>query len=266
MHRRRIFIPLVIFFLTLSFLVFAYSKKSTIHRTSSFIGHLVAPVQLMIFSSFQKIRDIREASEMQNLKNDNARLIKKIVDQKMIIQENTALKDQFQTENPSAQRLLPAHIIGAPSFIPGLTIPEYFILDKGLQDGIKVGQVVIYKQNVIGKINKATNAFSEVVIVIDKQSSFTAKTLETSALGVIRGQGNTDMLLDNVVLSDKLHIGDIVVTNGDGDIQGKGYLPGLIVGKISAIEKEPSALFQHAKIHPLIDFTRLTMIFVVIEK
>jgi len=48
-----------------------------------------------------------------------------------LIEDNKALRDQFQTENPKSTNLIEADIIGAPGFIPGISIPETLVLNRG---------------------------------------------------------------------------------------------------------------------------------------
>ena len=62
------------------------------------------------------------------------------------------------------------------------------------------------------------------------------------------------MILDNVLLSDNIKRGEIVLTKGDLTINNTGFPEGLTVGKVIAIDKNPSALFQTAGIKNLIDF------------
>ena len=71
------------------------------------------------------------------------------------------------------------------------------------------------------------------------------------------------MILDNVLLTENLKNGDLVLTKGDVNLNGEGFLPGLIVGKIISVEKSPSALFQKAQVEGLVDVTKLSTVFVI---
>jgi rod shape-determining protein MreC len=177
-----------------------------------------------------------------------------------------ALRDQFQTTTPSSRKLLPASIVGFKGIIQGSSAPSELIIDKGRSDAVVVGQVVMYKDTVIGTISKVSEHLSRITVVSHADSSFTGKTAKTNALGVIEGQGNGVMLLKNVVLSEKLRVGDLVLTKGDVDLDGKGYPPDLIVGKIVKIERKPSALFQSAEVRSTVNFSKLTDVFVITQK
>ncbi len=118
----------------------------------------------------------------------------------------------------------------------------------------------------VGKIVTTSEYLSKVQLTTNIASSFTVKTLpfkkETpEALGIVRGIGNGELLLDNVLLSDMLTIGDMVVTKGDISEKGIGYPANLVVGKIVSVDKKSSELFQSARIRNLIDFSKLSVVF-----
>lgn len=176
--------------------------------------------------------------------------------------DNKALNDQFQTTTVSSTHLIPAYVIAAPSFIPGISAPDHIILNRGARDGVRVGQAALYKDNLIGKVIKTSNYLSEVMLVSHPSFSITVRTLSTGALGVIRGQGNGQLLLDNVVLSDTLSVPDTVTVYGEADTEGVHAQAGLLIGKIVSVDKKPSALFQRARVKQIIDVSKLAMVFV----
>jgi rod shape-determining protein MreC len=153
-----------------------------------------------------------------------------------------------------------------PSFIPGFAMPENYIIHVGKMEKVYVNAPIIYKDNLVGRVTQIEDHFSKVLLVSNKSMSFSAKTSETGANGIVRGTGNGNVIFDNVLLSDTLKVGDVVVTSGEVDINGKGFPPDLIVGKITSVEKNPSNLFQKASIAPLVDFRKLTNVFVLMSE
>ncbi len=176
--------------------------------------------------------------------------------------ENQALLDQFQTIKPTSSKLLPAHIIGMPTFIPGVSIITQVVIDRGKKDNIKIGQAVIYKENVIGKVISVTEKTALIRTIFDSSFAVSARTMKTMAIGLIRGRGKESLLFDNVLLSDKLEASDIVITAGDIDVNNLGFPPDLIIGKITVVSKKSSDLFQQATIVSLIDIRELNMVFI----
>lgn len=151
-------------------------------------------------------------------------------------------------------------------YLPGVSLPNGIILDKGSIDGVKKGQVVVYKDTVIGKIQKVTHNASRVMLVYDEQSTVNAKTVKTNALGLVKGQGQGVMQLSGVVLSEKLEKGDQVVTKGEMDTDSTGYPPDLVIGKIVSVDKKASSLFQSAQVESLVQIQKLTMVFIMTGK
>ncbi|EKD64909.1 MAG: hypothetical protein ACD_50C00249G0001, partial [uncultured bacterium] len=72
--------------------------------------------------------------------------------------------------------------------------------------------------------------------------------------------------LENVLPSEHLKIDDLILTKGDLDINGIGIPPNLVVGRIESIEKIPAAIFQKAELKSLLDFDRLSVVFIVVER
>lgn len=263
MRKRENFFLTFFLFLIITLLVFIFATTSMGQSASGILEQIVRPFQSTTFSLFHF--GSSDNTELTKLKVENAKLSKKLVDQKNLQEENNALKDQFKTQSLGSENLLPAHVLGSPGFLPGESMPEYLILDKGKKDNVRVGQAVIVKESVVGKISKVSQTKSQVKLITDASSLFAAKTVDSSAVGVIKGQGQKDLVLDNVLLSETLNMSDSVVTKGDIDKNGLGYSPNLVVGKIVSLEKKPSSLFQSAKVKSLLDFSRLSTVFIIMN-
>lgn len=170
-----------------------------------------------------------------------------------------ALKSQFENYQDFSQKLLPSKIIG---FQGKYSNPSTLIISKGKNDGIKEGMAVISGKELVGKTGKVSSNFSSITLVNNENFSTVGKTGQ-GALGIIKGE-NDFVLFDRVVITDKLSNDNAVMTKGDINDQGSGIPPDLIVGKIISINKGESKPFQSAEIKPLIDFSRLETVFVVI--
>jgi rod shape-determining protein MreC len=252
MQRKATFFPIFLLFLFLSIIIFFFAQKGIFRGMTGFFDAATVPLQSMTFGIFQK-ND--ENSLTEKLREENSRLINQFVKQKEIEKENKALHDQFATSNPVPKQLLPSKIIGRYA--------NEIILDKGEHDGVKVGQIVVFKDNIVGQVSDTSIYRTVVKVLSDEKTSFTAKTVKTTASGVINGKGGDKLILDKVVLSEKLEKDDIVVTKGDVDSIGRGYPPGIVVGKIVSVNKKASSLFQAAEVVSLVDFEKLEMVFVL---
>ena len=134
------------------------------------------------------------------------------------------------------------------------------------QARVAVGDVVVYKDTLLGKIVKTEPYLSVIDLIGKKNISLTGSALATSALGIVKGVGDGQIIFDNVVLSDTLKKGDFVVTKGDLEKGIIGYPPHLVIGKIVSVDKKASALFQRAELESLVDVSRLSVVFILVEK
>ncbi|GEM_PF-624238 len=259
-HRERFFLTFLLI-LFLSLLLFFIGRTWWFGGVRGVFESAVKPFQKTASSIF-RFPSLFSNSETEKLREENVHLHKKIVDQKKLEQEILALKDQFQTEYPKSDILSPVSVIGMPRFIPNVSPPTMLIIDRGEKDGIKVGQAVVLKDSVVGKITKVSRAISKVTLVTDPSSSFTAMTA-SGTLGVVNGLNGGNIIFTNVLSSENLSVGEAVVTKGDVHEDGIGYPPNLIVGKIASIDKTQSNLFQSAQVKSLVNFQNITTVFVV---
>lgn len=263
MQKKQNVFYIFIIFLVLSVFLFFIFNLPILKPVTSAIQNVFTPVQALTYKTLNSVFNIGSNSKIKILQEQNLNLSKKLVDQSKISADNKALRDQFATAYPKSSILLPADIISSPAFIPGVSAPEDFILDKGEKDGVRAGQAVVYKDNLVGKITKTSDYYSKVTIITNLKLTLTSQTLSSKAQGVVKGQGGGEMILDNVVLSQDLKKDDLVITKGDINEKGQGVLPNLVVGKIVSVNKNPSDLFQIAKVISLLDFTGLSKVFII---
>lgn len=236
--------------LFISLLLFFFSQNPLI----GVLQMITLPIQRMMFSASSPI--IANTS-MQQLQEENDQLRQQLAQLQEIKSDDTALHDQFKTTTPVPQKLLPADVVGLQQ--------NALIIDKGQNDDVNVGDVIVFKNNLIGIVGKITPHLSLVTLLSDSSTSFTAETTKTVTEGIIKSEDGGVVTLDNVILSDKLEKDDIVVTKGDQNLQGQGYPPHLVVGKIVSVDKQASSLFQSAKVASLVNISDLKMVFVITE-
>lgn len=256
-------------FLLLSVLIFFLSRIGFLNKPASVLYSTTSVFSKISYNLLSNFPFFGNDTKIKNLEDQNISLTKKLVDQERLLAENKSLHDQFQTVSPKSLDLLPANIVGAPRFFPGISTPDTYIIDVGSKDGVKVGSAVVSKDNLVGRVTKTTEFLSEVTLVTNISSKFAANVVGSlpagrQVLGVEKGQGNGDIILDNVLLSETLNKGDFVLSGGDLALELSGFPSGLIVGKITSVDKNPSNLFQKAKVESLVNFSSLSEVFVVV--
>ncbi len=252
MQKKRSVFPAFLGLFILSVIFFIISTAGLLGGLTGAFENVTVPLQKAVFGIVHNPQ--KDTSETSKLREDNIKLTSERAKQKELLKENQALRDQFQTSSPSPRKLLPVKVIGMRG--------SQMTIDKGKNHGVEVRAPIVYKDNIIGQVEEASSNVA-LIGIISYGASFTGKTLDSEAQGVVKGQ-NGSMLLDNVVLSEKLEKDNLVVTKGDVDNPaGQGIPPGLVVGKIVSVNKKESNLFQTAEIKSLVDFSRLETVFVI---
>lgn len=253
MQKKKNFLPTFLILLALTLFLVFLSSTGILRGLRSFFERGTVPLQKMVFGV---VTNHEDTPDLAKLRGENIKLTSELVKQKELLKENQALRDQFATQKPAPKKLLPANVVGQKI--------DKIIIDKGIDEGVEKGDIVVFKDNLIGKISKSSARISVVDLPISKNIFLTAKIQNSSTQGVVKGV-ESGIILDNVVLSDKLGMGELVVTKGDIDDTGKGFPPDLIIGKIASVNKKASNLFQTAEIESLIDFSKIEMVFVIVE-
>lgn len=235
----------VIFFLSSIFLL-ALSKTPFLTAVRGEAENILRPLQAknQIKSSTQ--------TEIQKLRAENDLLIQELVKLKSIEQDNQALRDQF-AQFPSTSR------VQIPALVLNLRGNEEIMLDKGELDGVKNGMAVIVGKNLLGRVIQVTPHRGIIELITSPNFSLPGKTLATNAIGIIRGTGDQGLVFDNVILTEKLVKGDVVMAKEEN------IPPGFILGKIETVERKESALYQLARVRSLIDLNRINLVFILLR-
>lgn len=234
----------IVILLLLSFLLYGADKLDWLGRPKGVLERAF---------SFRIVLPVSQGDplELQKLREENLELLSKITDQKNLISENQALRIQLGAPRQrQGQKFLPAKVLGGNS--------NLLIIDKGKASDLQVNQTVVYKNTLVGRVVSLSENRSRVELVTSEESKIPAKT-EKGALGIVNANQGT-LILDNVTLSEKLEVKDLVFTAGSID----GFIPDLLIGEVKKVFKSESALFQQAEIESPLDFKRLEMVFLVI--
>ncbi|MBA3724132.1 MAG: rod shape-determining protein MreC [Candidatus Levybacteria bacterium] len=252
MKRAKIGLPIFFFLLVLSIILLLFIQNPLMQPLQS----VTLPIQKWIFTTFSQVPLI-SSGDTEKIQEENNALRRQLAQFKRYEMDNKALRDQFETTTPAPRDLLPANVVGMNE--------DTIIIDKGGQDRVKVGDIIVLKDNLVGKVSKTSPNVSRVTLISHPATSFTAETAKTAAIGVVKARGGDTITLENVVLSDKVEKDDLVVTRGNIDERGEGFPSELVVGKVISVNKKASNLFQEAQIKSLVDFKRVRMVFVIIN-
>lgn len=246
----------LISFFAISLLIFLYSSSPIFNIIKSPIQSFFSAPRSFLYSLG---RGSSSKSEVEKQKEINKRLQVKLVDYDLLKRENEALKSQFQISEKYSQSLVATKIIG---FLGEKDSPSGFVVNAGNNAKIQRGMSVISDKYLVGKVSIVSERYSVVMTPFNHDFSVLVKLPQTGANGIIIGS-NDFMVMNQVVITDTLEKDAIVVTKGEVRENGIGVYPDIIVGKIKSISKNETAPFQSAQVVPIINYSRITDVFII---
>ncbi len=249
------------FFLLVCFsaLILLLDARGALDPVHSVASVAVMPVQYAFYQGRLGLENVFSfatfwrsgEARIKNLEQRNLELVAFKNKAEILERENGELRKQLgaplRQDFAGQEKLLPAPVVLAGSFLE---------LEVGRADGVKEGASVIYLSNLVGRVVKVLDHSSLVELPTSSQSKIPVRIGLVS--GLVFGQFNSTIVLSQVAANEELNVGDLVVTSGEAG----SFVPNLIVGKIEKITSLETDLFKMAEVGALIDYKKLTTVFV----
>lgn len=222
-----------------------------------------APVQKILSISVKSVSDAwLHYIFLVGLEEENKNLNKKINELKaelILYQEGyleaqrlsklLALRDDYN------YRFISARVIGSEQAALSKTI----LINKGTVHGLKIGMPVMATPGLIGRLIDVSWHVSKVLLLIDENNNIGAILQRTRTQGIISGAGSRGCILKYIYKNQDVKEGDSVISSGMGGIFPKG----LLIGKVSHVQKQDAGLFLKINVAPFVDFAELEEILVL---
>ncbi len=237
----------------------SYFKLGLIETTVSYtkpVGTVISGVGESIsgfFGNITKIGSLPKENKELQAKLDQA--IAEIARLSSAQKENEELREDLNFKRTNKFALVGANVI----FFDPNNAREAITLDVGEVDGLKKGDVVLARGFLVGKIQETTAHSSKVILITDPDSAIPATLADSPITGIAKGKIGSGLILDQVPQSEKVNMGDIVMTSGLG-----GEFPkGLVVGKVDSVQQISGSIFQAIEIRPMVDLSKLDKVMVI---
>jgi rod shape-determining protein MreC len=136
------------------------------------------------------------------------------------------------------------------------------VLDRGSQQGVKLGLPVIDNAGVVGQVTRVFPFTSEVTLLTDKEQAIPVQVLRNGLRSVAYGRGQSGQLdLRFVAPNADIVVGDVLVTSG---LDGM-YPAGLAVAKVTQVESVAQGAFGRVVCQPLAGIDRHRQLLVVMS-
>ncbi|MDF2721297.1 MAG: rod shape-determining protein MreC [Paenibacillus sp.] len=141
------------------------------------------------------------------------------------------------------------------------------VINLGEKDGIKANMAVMSVEGLIGRVVQVSPFYSNVQLITDLDSSsakaiaVTVKGKENESFGILEGydRGKSRLIMNKIPKTDKLTVGDVVVTSGVGQL----FPRGIEIGVVESRDEGEFGITHTALIKPFASFNHLREVFVI---
>jgi len=195
----------------------------------------------------------------KDLEQENKTLLAENVRLKILEDENKALREQLSFFTRNNYRQTTANVL----MVENNKQERIITLDKGADDGVKAGQVLIAGEGMaVGKTFAVQKNISFGYLITSSQCELAAVVLnQPGTSGLTAGSMGLTVSLNFIPQTEKIDAGSIVVTSG----LEPGIPRGLVIGKITEVVKESNDLFQSAVINPAAELNGPRIVSIIIN-
>jgi len=137
---------------------------------------------------------------------------------------------------------------------------KWIVINKGKKHGLEKGMPVIVRGGIlVGSLEEVFYTTSQVKLITHPESAINAHVASTHAKGLVRGRYGLGILMDRILQTESVQVGESVVTSEIGEL----FPPGLYIGKVQEIRRSEDNLFQQAVLVSPVDLTDLLFISVI---
>ena len=197
-----------------------------------------------------RLQDDNEA-----LAAENRRLRQSLRALGQVDEENRALRRSLQMRDKVLEDMIAAEVTGVEQS------PFFRVVKLRLDRGDRVvrpGMSVIADAGVVGRIDRAVDDHSEVMLLTDPRSKIAVEIASTRAPGILEGTGE-DRGVVHIAADLGVSVGDMVQTSGVDELFPRGQPVGQVIRVDDAVGAQ-----KRVHVVPTVRFDRLDMVWVVL--
>ena len=254
----------------LGLIIFTFSRDTK--GLEGTAGDALNPLQRIAYTVNSGAKDFVDFFlNFSEVKEENKEITKENKD----LQSELTEKSDLEAENDRLRALLDfkeqrdnynyiaTNIIG----ISGGGIIDGYTVDKGQNDGIEKGMVVIAANGLVGKVSTVESNWSIVQAIINeniKVGVMVESTREnTGILAGYKDNSNNNLVkVSNLPIDSTIKVGDKIITSGVGLL----YPKEIQVGEVLSVEEDRVSVMKTAIVKPTVDFNKLEELFIVAPK
>ncbi|HEY8551959.1 MAG TPA: rod shape-determining protein MreC [Thermaerobacter sp.] len=196
----------------------------------------------------------RLEAENQQLRAELERLQGVEAQLRQLERENRQLEELLGLKQARPDAALAARVIGRT---PDRWYQEV-TLDQGSADGVRPSMVAVVPGGVVGRVTAVTPHSARVLLITDPESGVGALVGRSGEAGVVYGRGGDapELVMTLFAPDADVKVGDDVVTSGLGPV----FPPGLPIGTVTSVGRDPTGLGVQATVRPSAPLNRLAAV------
>lgn len=243
----------------------AEGPEGPLHKLQSVVSGVTTPLKMVSGgvegvenSIAQSVEDATATPETLNALREQNRELRNTVSQlEEYRQEAERLQGLLQVKDLYAAETITTRVLSRAGDPWNLVVT----IDKGSQDGVRAGLPVMAPTGLIGQVESTTPLTSDVRLLADPQSGVSVLVQSSRAEGIVRGNLDGLLYLEDVDDDVEVKTGDTVITSG----LGGGYFRGILLGTVAKVEGEAGTAGRKIIIEPNADATVLAEVMVVVS-
>jgi rod shape-determining protein MreC len=257
--------------LVASFVLLTVSSNPFVRDLQHGIAFAFRPIQQGLDGIARDIGSIATTlAEIDQLRQENAalRAENETLEQlartaQELRRENELLTGLLQLRNGLEFQTRPVAVIARESSEARRAV----IIDRGTEDGIKEGQVVISTGGaLVGRVTQVGSNYAHVVLISDTSSTVIGQLSTSIATGKVVGQLGT-LVMNDVAATAVIQTGEEVYTAGIDLGAGvrSPYPKGLLIGRVIDVRQPPNEVVQTVFLDPAAPLDRLEFLLVITD-
>jgi len=258
---------LLISVLLVSLLLLTLQTRRGTGGAGEVIAWVTTPVQTVIsyvhrsaFALWATYREWKSLfAENRALREEADRLRVEALRVREIRAENLRLRQLLALRERLPLDTLPAEVIAKDwgGWIRSLTV------NRGRRSGIQRLTPVIAPDGLVGRVAIVRADLAVVQLLNDPSSAVGGVVQRTRTVGMVEGEPGGGLRFKFLAREGEgVEVGDLVVSSGLGGVFPKG----LPVGQVAQVEVRGSALFQFARLVPVVNYARVEEVLLLTER
>jgi rod shape-determining protein MreC len=258
--------------LAITLLLMAFSANPYVQDLQSGLSFALRPFQGAIAGVADSLAGVAGAvgeidqlrTENATLRDQNERLSNENARLQGVRAENEQLTALVQLQSGLEHETVATRVISRET----LETRRVVVLDKGTDDGIEEGDVVIVQGGALaGRVTDAGPTFSKVTLISDSTSTVVGQLAESGKSGDVVGQAGGVLIMRNIDSAVPISLDEEVFTAGIEVNAGirSPYPKGLVIGSVVDVQRDANSVVQTAFLAPAAELDSFELALVITD-